>query len=302
MSRPKLLLLGRTGQVGWTLAPRLALDYDLIAPDRQTLDLTDLAAVEHFLAATRPAAIVNAAAYTAVDRAESEPAIAYRLNRDLPALLAAWCQANGAALLHYSTDYVFDGTLDRPYREDDPPAPCNTYGASKLAGEEMIRASGARAVILRVSWVFGPHGNNFLKTMLRLARSRKELAVVTDQIGAPTGVELIAAVSERLLARLLTPEIALPPLLHLTPQGEVSWYHYAQYLLTCAARYGWPLAVAPEAIRSITTADYPTAAARPHNSRLDTTRLRQLLGITLPPWQEEVARTVEVLVHCCATG
>ncbi|HCO77924.1 MAG TPA: dTDP-4-dehydrorhamnose reductase [Rhodocyclaceae bacterium] len=311
MSRLRVLLLGANGQVGWALRPRLALDYDLVALDRQALDLSDLDALQAHLDAERPAAIVNAAAYTAVDRAEREPELAYRLNAAVPERLARWCAANHAALLHYSTDYVFDGCHDRPYRETDTPSPLNTYGASKLAGEQAVLGSGARAVVLRVSWVYGVHGNNFLKTMLRLARTRDQLAVVDDQIGAPTSAELIAAVSERLLTRLLTvgdraahapspsPD-RVPPLLHLAPKGAVSWFGYARFLLKCAAQYGWPLRVHPDAIRAIPSTDYPTPAPRPRNSRLATDLLEQTLGVTLPSWETDVARTVEALVQCCS--
>ncbi len=298
--RPKrstLLLLGHTGQVGWALFPRLSLCYRVIAPSRQALDLNDLAALSAFLDKEEPQAIVNAAAYTAVDRAESEPEQAYRLNAEVPTLLAKWAAHHGAVFIHYSTDYVFDGQLDRPYRETDPVAPINIYGASKQAGEEGILASGARAVILRTSWVYGLHGQNFLKTILTLARTRAELKVVADQVGAPTSAELIAEVTERVLDRLLAhPNQTLPPLMHLAPRGTVSWHGYAQFLLEVAQAHGWPLALPITAIAPIASSDWPTAARRPANSRLACDQLEAALSIELPPWQQDVARTVTVLV------
>jgi len=295
--RPRVLLLGRNGQVGWALAPRLALRYALIAPTRQELDVSDLSALSAFLDEAAPQAIVNAAAYTAVDRAESEPALAYRINAEAPTLLSEWAARHGAVLIHYSTDYVFDGQLDRFYRETDPVAPINVYGASKQAGEAGILASGARAVILRTSWVYGLHGQNFLKTMLRLARTREELRVVADQVGVPTSAELIAEVTELVLDRLLAhPSQMLPPLMHLAPRGAVSWHGYAQFLLEVAQAHGWPLALPVTAVIPIATSDWPTAARRPANSRLACDQLEAALSIELPPWQQDVARTVSVLV------
>ena len=296
MSRLRVLLLGANGQVGWALRPRLALDYDLVALDRQVLDLSDLDALQARLDAERPAAIVNAAAYTAVDRAEREPELAYRLNAAVPERLARWCAANHAALLHYSTDYVFDGTGSRPWREDDAPHPVNAYGRSKRAGEEAVLESGARALILRVSWLYGLHGANFLKTMLRLGASRRVLRVVADQVGAPTGTGLAAEVSAELVRRLRTaPDTCPSGLYHLAPTGETSWYDYAAFVFERARESGWPLAL--EALEPIASADYPTAAPRPANSRLDTTRLATTFGLRLPPWQDEVARTVAVLAE-----
>jgi len=295
--RPRVLLLGRNGQVGWALAPRLALRYALIAPTRQELEVSDLSALSAFLDEAAPQAIVNAAAYTAVDRAESEPELAYRINAEAPRLLSEWAARHGAVLIHYSTDYVFDGQLDRFYRETDPVAPINVYGASKQAGEAGILASGARAVILRTSWVYGLHGQNFLKTMLRLARTREELRVVADQVGAPTSAELIAEVTELVLDRLLAhPSQMLPPLMHLAPRGAVSWHGYAQFLLEVAQAHGWPLALPVTAVIPIATSDWPTAARRPANSRLACDQLEAALSIELPPWQQDVARTVSVLV------
>ncbi|MCX7945902.1 MAG: dTDP-4-dehydrorhamnose reductase [Hydrogenophilus sp.] len=297
MKRARVVLLGVTGQVGWALRPRLALRYEVMAPTRSELDLADLQRVEGWLEQFRPQAIVNAAAYTAVDRAEEEKAAAFLLNGELPRVLARFAAESRAVLLHYSTDYVFDGVAMRPYREEDTPNPLNVYGASKRAGEEAILASGAAAAILRTSWVYGLHGNNFLKTILRLGQKRERLQIVADQIGAPTSAELIAEVSEIVLARLLAGDRGAVGLFHLTAAGAVSWYGYARFLLEVAAQSGWPLRVKPETVEPIASADYPARARRPANSCMDCSRLQEYFGVVLPDWQEEVARLVKVLVE-----
>jgi dTDP-4-dehydrorhamnose reductase len=296
MSEAPILLLGASGQLGWALAPLLALQAPLVAPSRAELDLGDAAALRARLDALRPQGIVNAAAYTAVDRAETETALAWRLNAEVPGELARWAAAHGAWLMHYSTDYVFDGTGQRPWREDDVPRPVNAYGRSKRAGEAFVLESGARAFILRVSWLYGLHGANFLKTMLRLGASRPAVRVVADQVGAPTGTGLVAAVSAELVRRLRSaPDTCPTGLYHLAPTGEASWYDYAAFVFECARAAGWPLVL--EHLEPIASADYPTAAPRPANSRLDTTRLATTFGLRLPPWQDEVARTVAVLAE-----
>ncbi|WP_142804878.1 dTDP-4-dehydrorhamnose reductase [Tepidiphilus sp. J10] len=296
MSEAPILLLGASGQLGWALAPLLALQAPLVAPSRAELDLGDAAALRARLDALRPQGIVNAAAYTAVDRAETETALAWRLNAEMPGELARWAAAHGAWLMHYSTDYVFDGTGQRPWREDDVPRPVNAYGRSKRAGEVFVLESGARALILRVSWLYGLHGANFLKTMLRLGASRPVVRVVADQVGAPTGTGLVAAVSAELVRRLRSAPDACPTgLYHLAPTGEASWYDYAAFVFERARAAGWPLVL--ERLEPIASADYPTAAPRPANSRLDTTRLATTFGLRLPPWQDEVARTVAVLAE-----
>lgn len=296
MSEAPILLLGGSGQLGWALASLLALQAPLVAPSRAELDLGDTAALRARLDALRPQGIVNAAAYTAVDQAETQTALAWRLNAELPGELARWAAAHGAWLIHYSTDYVFDGTGSRPWREDDAPHPVNAYGRSKRAGEEAVLESGACALILRVSWLYGLHGANFLKTMLRLGASRRVLRVVADQVGAPTGTGLAAEVSAELVRRLRTaPDTCPSGLYHLAPTGETSWYDYAAFVFERARESGWPLAL--EALEPIASADYPTAAPRPANSRLDTTRLTTTFGLRLPPWQDEVARTVAVLAE-----
>lgn len=296
MSEAPILLLGGSGQLGWALAPRLALQAPLVAPSHAELDLGDAAALRARLDALRPQGIVNAAAYTAVDQAETQTALAWRLNAEVPGEIARWAAAHGAWLVHYSTDYVFDGTGSRPWREDDAPRPVNAYGRSKRAGEAFVLESGARALILRVSWLYGLHGANFLKTMLRLGASRPVVRVVADQVGAPTGTGLVAEVSAELVRRLRSQPDACPVgLYHLAPTGEVSWYDYAAFVFECARAAGWPLVL--EHLEPIASADYPTAAPRPANSRLDTTRLATTFGLRLPPWQDEVARTVAVLAE-----
>ncbi len=295
----RVLLLGKNGQVGSALAPILALRHELVAWGREDCDLENLSALRERIDALQPAAIVNAAAYTAVDRAESEPQLAERLNAEVPALLATWCAAQGAVLVHYSTDYVFDGNAQRPYREDDPTAPLNVYGRTKRAGEQAVLEVGTKALVLRTSWVYGVRGGNFLKTILRAATERESLRVVADQTGAPTGTQLIAQVSVLALEALLAGK-ALPPLLHLTAKGATTWHAYAQRVLATAQAWGWPLRCPPQAVAAIASCDYPTPAARPRYSLLDTRRLEEALNVRLPPWEEEVDRTVAALVGFAA--
>ena len=298
MTRPTILLLGKNGQAGWALASRLALIGKLITWGRHEADLSRPDTLEALLDTVSPTIIVNAAAYTAVDRAESEPALAHTINAEAPAVIARWASQHGAWFIHYSTDYVFDGTKSEPYREDDPTAPLNVYGHSKLAGEEAILASGAPAIILRTSWVYGLHGHNFLKTMLRLAHERTELRVVNDQIGVPTGTQLIADVTSWIVRRLIDEgEKTLAGIYHLAPQGQTNWYDYARLVFDVAHRYGAPLALPEDGLQPIPTSAYPTPAQRPLHSLLATEKLMHTFDISLPPWQDEVERTTEILVN-----
>jgi dTDP-4-dehydrorhamnose reductase len=271
----RILLTGPTGQVGWELAPRLASLGQLFALDRTILDLRDADAIRARVRDLRPDIIVNAAAYTAVDRAESEPHLAFAINGAAPGALAEEARALGALLVHYSTDYVFDGTKSGPYVEDDPPNPLSVYGRSKLAGERAIQASGCRHLILRTSWVYAGRGHNFLLSMLRLGAERPELRIVGDQRGAPTWARDIAAATARMLAN--------PPqgLLHLTASGETTRYDFAREIMRQAD-------LSPT-LHRIRSKEYPSAALRPANSVLDNTRLREAVGIVMPSWDESLA-------------
>ncbi|WP_341887608.1 dTDP-4-dehydrorhamnose reductase [Variovorax sp. YR752] len=295
----RIVLFGSRGQLGWELQRALAPLGQLTALSTDSRDWPADFRQPESLAQTvrglRPDVVVNAAAYTAVDRAESEADLAYTINATAPGVLAREAAALGATLLHYSTDYVFDGSGDAPRGEDAPVAPINAYGRSKLAGEEAVRASGCRHLILRTSWVFAARGGNFAKTMLRLAAERDSLRVVADQIGAPTGAELLADVSAHAL-RTLEREPGLAGTYHVAAAGETSWHAYACRVIDGAAARGWPLKLASRDIQAIATRDYPTPAARPLNSRLDTTRFRRAFGLTLPPWQQGVDRMLAELL------
>ena len=288
----RLLVLGTNGQVGWELQRSLAPLGAVIALGREEADLEDAAKLRDAVAGAAPDVIVNAAAYTAVDKAESEPERADRINCRAVAELAHMAAGRGALLVHYSTDYVFDGRKPEPYVETDATAPINVYGRSKLAGEQAIAASSARHLIFRTSWVHAGHGSNFIRTMLRLAAERDSLLVVADQIGAPTSAALIADITAQAIAANLAPDTY-----HLTASGETSWHGLAQFVIAEARAAGIPLKAGPENIAAITTAEYPTPATRPANSRLDTTKLRAALGITLPDWREGARQSVTQLIE-----
>jgi dTDP-4-dehydrorhamnose reductase len=291
-----ILLLGKDGQVGWELRRTLAPLGEVRACGRAEADLSDPAALTALVERLRPAVIVNAAAYTAVDRAESEPDLAHRINAEAPAALAAAAVRCGAWLIHYSTDYVFDGGKQSPYVETDPCVPLNVYGRSKRAGEEAVLASGCRHMIFRTSWVFGAHGANFLKTILRLAAERENLRVVADQWGAPTGAALIAGVTARALRAIESGAEVPSGIYHLAAAGETTWHAYARFVVEAASHLGAALKAGEEAVLPISAAEYGGAAERPLNSRLDTGKLRRTFGLDLPDWREPVRRTVaEVL-------
>lgn len=282
----RILITGSSGQVGWELARCLAVLGDVVCPRRDALDLADPAGVTAWLDAHRPDIVINPGAYTAVDKAEQEQTLARAVNRDAPAAMAAWCASHGKALVHYSTDYVYPGTGESPYREDDPTGPCNVYGQSKLAGEEAIRSSGCSHLILRTSWVYAARGKNFLNTMLRLAETMPQLRVVDDQVGAPTPARLIADATMAILARRGLRAGDLAPVTgtyHLVAAGAVSWHGFAQAIMQArSAITGKP---APEVV-AITTAQFPTPASRPANSRLSLDRIEQTFGLRLPDWQQ----------------
>ena len=279
----KILLLGRNGQVGWELERLLAPQNELTALGRAELDLADVPRLVATVRALQPEAIMNAAAYTAVDKAESERDAAFAVNATAPRALAEEAKRIGALLVHYSTDYVFDGAKATPYVEEDAPNPINVYGASKLAGERAIAATGCRHLILRTSWVYGPRGSNFMLTMLRMARERPELRVVDDQVGAPTSSRAIARATAAVLARALQSS-ELAGLYHLAARGETSWCGFARAIFQQAD-------VATPVV-PIRTEEYPTPARRPRNSRLDCSRLRTAFGVTLDPWEEGLAEAL----------
>lgn len=296
----RILLLGKDGQLGWELQRALAPLGELVALGRDGGALATDFSRPDTLAGTvrtlRPDVIVNAAAYTAVDKAESEPEAAQAVNARAPAVLAREAAALGAWLVHYGTDYVFDGSGQAPRGEDAPTAPLSVYGRTKLEGEEAIRASGCRHLILRTSWVYAARGGNFIRTMLRLATEREALSVIDDQIGAPTGAELLADVSAHALrAAMAAP--ALAGTYHAVAAGETSWHGYARFVIEWARAQGLPIKVAPQAIAAIPTREYPTPAHRPLNSRLSTRKLQEAFGLKLPHWQDGVLR---MLHEACA--
>ncbi len=290
----KILLFGHSGQVGWELQRSLAplgevVVLDGATPATRRADFTQPEALAALVREMRPDVIANAAAYTAVDRAESEPDLARAVNATAPGVLAREAAALGATLVHYSSDYVFDGSGSTPWTEDSPTAPLNVYGRTKLEGERLIRDSGCRHLILRTSWVYGARGGNFAKTMLRLAAERDRLTVVNDQIGAPTGADLLADVTAHALHRLRR-EPALAGTYHCAAAGQTSWHGYAQLVVEWARAQGLPVAVAPDAVVPVPTSAFPAAARRPLNSRLDSGRLQSTFNLTMPPWQAGVWR------------
>jgi dTDP-4-dehydrorhamnose reductase len=294
----KILLLGKNGQVGWELQRALAPLGALVALDRAGTDglhgdLEDVDGLERTVAKLAPDVIVNAAAYTAVDRAETDAARAQCINAEAPGVLARAAAQAGALLVHYSTDYVFDGSGDKPWHEAAAVAPLSVYGRTKLAGEEAIRTSACRHLILRTSWVYAARGGNFARTMLRLAAERERLSVIADQHGAPTGAELIADVTAHAV-RAERADHSLGGTYHLAASGETSWHGYASFVIEEARALGAALKVGE--IAPIATRDYPTAARRPLNSRLDTGRLRERFGLVMPDWRDGVARMLREIL------
>ena len=294
-----ILLLGKDGQVGWQLQRSLAPHGPVITCGHADCDLTDLDRLRLLVRQIGPSVIVNAAAYTAVDRAEAEPELAMRVNGEAPGVLAQEAARLGALLIHYSTDYVFDGRKPAPYVESDPAAPLSVYGRSKLAGEEAIRAAGCKSVIFRTSWVFGARGGNFVKTILRLAREKRILNVVSDQVGSPTPAALIATVTGIVLAMLRQGHAMnreTQRRYHLCCGRPVSWHRFAHAIVDLAgATPGFDLRLKPEAIIAIPSSEYPTAAARPANSRLDCGRLEKEFGLQMPDWQPYLVRMLQLL-------
>lgn len=295
----KILLLGCQGQVGWELQRSLAVLGQVVALARDSQDLCgDMAQPERMAAtvqALRPDVIVNAAAHTAVDRAEGEPDLARLLNATTPGVLAREAQAINALLVHYSTDYVFDGSGNAARDEQAPTAPVSVYGQTKLEGEQQIQASGCRHLIFRTSWVYAARGGNFAKTMLRLAQERETLTVVNDQFGAPTGADLLADVTAHAIRHVAQHPQHLG-LYHCVAAGETTWHAYAQWVVETARQLQPELALQVRAIEPVACDAFPTAARRPHNSRLDTTRLQTQLGLRLPHWQQGVRRMLQEIL------
>jgi dTDP-4-dehydrorhamnose reductase len=280
----KILMLGKTGQVGGALTPLLrqlagsSADEAVVTLGRADVDLSDAAALAQAVLRVQPSLIVNAAAHTAVDRAETEPDIAFAINAIAPGVLAQQAAKLNALLVHYSTDYVFDGSQRTPYRESDPTHPLGVYGESKLAGEQMVQASGCRHLLLRTSWVYDSTGRNFLTTMLRLAKQHGKLRVVGDQHGSPTSAAMIAEASLQLIRSMLNQPAMQGGLYHLTAQGQTTWHGFAQAIMHKA---GLDIP-----IEAITTADYPTPAKRPAYSVLDSSKLQREFNYRLPDWQQ----------------
>ena len=289
----KILLLGKNGQLGWELQRSLAPLGELVALDRNSQhlcgDLSNLPGLLETVQTVRPDLIVNAAAHTAVDKAESEPELARLINASAPGVLAQAAQQLGAWLVHYSTDYVFDGSGSQPWQEADTPAPLSVYGQTKLEGEQLIEAHCSKHLIFRTSWVYASRGGNFAKTMLRLAQERERLTVIDDQWGAPTGAELLADVSAHAIRQVLQrPQDA--GIYHLAASGETTWHGYAKHVLAQAQRAQAAIKIIAKEVASVPTSAFPTPARRPHNSRLNTAKLQATFGLTLPPWQQGVDR------------
>jgi dTDP-4-dehydrorhamnose reductase len=292
-----ILLTGKNGQVGWELQRTLASLGHIIALDSAEMDLAYPDAVRRNVRRIRPDIIINPAAYTAVDKAETDAELAMAVNGIAPGILAEEAQRLGAVLVHYSTDYVFDGLKPAPYIEDDVPNPQSVYGRTKLAGEQAVRASGCKHLILRTSWVYGVHGGNFVKTMLRLAKERNELRIVADQFGAPTWARELAQATAAALAKWKENDWddSLGGLYHLTAAGRTNWHHYAEEIVRLARQYDAGLAAKPLDIRPIATREYPVPAKRPSNSVLANDKIGHAFGIRLPEWQVSLAECVREL-------
>jgi len=297
MPSSTILVTGKSGQVGHALLPVLATLGTVVALGRTDCDLADQAAIARTVREIRPDIIINPAAYTAVDKAESDRDVAFAVNTLAPGIMAETAKELGAAMIHYSTDYVFDGRKTEPYLEDDETNPLSVYGLSKLDGERAVRANLREHFILRTSWVFSTAGANFLKTVIRLAGERENLAVVADQVGAPTSADLLARITGKIVRTILGNREAPYGTYHLTAAGQTSWYGYAAFAIEEARRNSLPIRLEKDAIRAIPTSAFPTPAARPANSRLDTTKLRGMFGIDLPPWQDGVRLAVEALAN-----
>jgi dTDP-4-dehydrorhamnose reductase len=292
----KVLLLGKSGQVGWELRRSLASVGVVTALGHAEADLGQPASLRPLVRAHRPDVIVNAAAYTAVDRAESDPETAMRVNGEAVGVLGECAADLGALMVHFSTDYVFDGSGSRPWREDDAVSPLNAYGRSKLEGERALAHAGCRHVVFRTSWVYAARGQNFVRTMLRLAGERDSLRVVSDQFGVPTPAALLADLTARAIERCVADRGALSGTYHLCPRGETTWHGVAVAALRAALDAGASLRCTPDRVSAVTSDEFPTPARRPFNSRLSVERIERALGIRLPEWHEPLPAVVAALL------
>ncbi|RIJ17360.1 dTDP-4-dehydrorhamnose reductase [Henriciella mobilis] len=287
-----ILVIGQSGQIARALAERATPPHGVVTLGRPELDITDPGSIRRSIAAQKPQLVINASAYTAVDKAETEPDAAFAVNAEGPGALAEACAAAGIPLIHYSTDYVYDGSKAGPYVEDDPTSPLGVYGRSKLAGEDAVRAAGGDHVILRTAWVYSPFAGNFVRTMLRLASSRDELGVVADQWGCPTSALDIADATLVIADRWFAGN-GQPGMFHMAGTGETNWHGFAEEIFRLSKQVGGPSATA----RPIPATEFPTPAKRPANSRLDCARLEQVYSITLPEWQDSLRETVRRLLE-----
>ena len=296
---PKILITGCNGQVGLELNRSLSLIGDVIALDRASFDLSNPDSIRENIRRIHPSVILNPAAYTAVDKAESDENMAKAVNSFAPSIIGEEAQKISALVIHYSTDYVFDGNKNEPYNESDKVNPLGVYGRTKLDGEIALAESGANHVILRTSWVYGAHGKNFIKTILRLAAERQELRIVADQLGAPTSAALLADASAHIVSRYLRDDGDTFPcgLYHFAASGETTWHYLAQYVVEKAIAVNCKLQVAPDRILPIKTQEYPTPAARPANSRLDTTKFCKAFDLQLPDWTHGVDQVLDLLLQ-----
>ena len=292
----KILLLGSNGQVGWELQRSLSPLGEIIVCDRQRANLEDLEGLRLLIESVSPEVIVNAAAYTAVDKAESEPEKAFLINGAAVGLIAQSAKKLGAHFVHYSTDYVFDGSKEAPYFESDSVSPLNVYGQSKLAGEEAIASSGCDYYLFRTSWVYGQHGNNFIKTILRLAQERDELKIVGDQYGAPTSAELIADITAHVVKTLRDGQNHKSGIYHLAASGKTNWFEFERYILTQDQERGLTTKLIPGNISMITSEKYSVLAERPKNSELNLGKICKEFGLTVPNWKFHASRAVSQII------
>lgn len=291
----KILVTGKNGQVGFELQRALATLGEVVAVDHSDCDLADADAIRALVRRVAPDVIINPAAYTAVDKAESDQQTAFAVNARGPGVFGEEAARLGALVVHYSTDYVFDGNKTGSYAETDQPDPQSVYGSTKYAGERALAEANPRHLILRTSWVVGAHGGNFAKTMLRLAAEREQLSVVADQFGAPTSAALLADLTAQLVRQYLREGADGFPYgtYHVAAAGETSWHEYARFVIAEAIAAGKTLKAGPDAVKPLATSEYPTPAKRPTNSRLDTTHFRRSFGLRLPPWQESVRHVLQ---------